>query len=142
MEIRGGEGMEAEGSRFAEKLEPSSGAVVVSLEGDLGSGKTTFVRGAARQLGIEESITSPTFVIEKRYAPSKGPFTAFIHIDAYRLEKERELEVLGFRDLLRNSGNVIFIEWAERVPAVMPNGAKSIRFRFIDDTKREVEYVE
>src|SRR3989338_5666687 len=104
-------------------------AVVVGLQGDLGSGKTTFTQAVARALGVTEHITSPTFVIEKIYRLNQGqslrvpkdcPWLHLIHLDAYRLERASELEHLGWAELLANSGNLVLIEWPERVAEIMP----------------------
>src|ERR1700739_2778621 len=89
-------------ARFALGLAPHEDrATVVTLSGDLGAGKTTFVQAAANALGIEENVTSPTFVIEKIYQlPKKSDvrhrfFKRLVHVDAYRLEGPAELEKLG-----------------------------------------------
>ncbi len=120
---------------------PPAGALLVGLFGELGSGKTTFVKGVASALGIEESVTSPTFVIEKIYKLSKPPFKHLIHIDAYRLESGTELLHLGWKDILGDSGNVIFLEWPERVGEILPKGMMKLRFRFVDEYTREVEEI-
>lgn len=115
-------------------------ATVVGLSGDLGSGKTTFTQALGRKLGIKEFITSPTFVIEKIYhLDGKNNFKNLIHLDAYRLEKESELEVLGFTDLLKNPDNLIVIEWPERVADILPPNLIKINFKFISENEREIE---
>src|SRR3989344_5756853 len=110
-----------EAGKLANKLVPlGSKATVIGLYGNLGSGKTTFVQGLARALGISEIVTSPTFVIEKIYKlPTDSQFDHLIHIDCYRLEKESELEVLGFNNILNNPRNLIVIEWPEKVKEIM-----------------------
>ena len=94
---------------------PHSGAAVLALSGELGSGKTAFVKALAKELGVEETVTSPTFVIEKIYKLSHSRFKNLVHVDAYRLESAHELEVLGFKELLQNAENLVAIEWPERV---------------------------
>lgn len=112
-------------------------ATVVALKGDLGVGKTTFVKAVAGILGIRHTVTSPTFVIEKTYKISEiGSFTHLIHIDAYRLENGTELLSLGFKEVLEDPRNLVFIEWPERVAEVLPRTAKTIRFRAIKETTR------
>ena len=106
----------------------SKGALIICLSGDLGAGKTTFVQTCASLLGIEERITSPTFVIMKKYKLNEGEvlgevapkldikqYKNLIHIDAYRLGGERDLESLRFMDFVKDRANIIFIEWPERL---------------------------
>ncbi|MEI6058001.1 MAG: tRNA (adenosine(37)-N6)-threonylcarbamoyltransferase complex ATPase subunit type 1 TsaE [bacterium] len=119
----------------------SAGAYVVGLYGDLGSGKTAFTQLIAKLLGIEEGITSPTYVIEKVY-PINSLQTAFkhlIHIDAYRLEKSAELAHLGWSEIISDPTNLVLIEWPERVADIMPADHIRLKFTFIDDTTREIE---
>ena len=126
---------------FATHLKPNNEvATVVTLSGELGAGKTTFARAVARAFGIEESITSPTFVIEKIYAPTFGQFSRLIHIDAYRLNGAHELEVLGWRELLREPGNLILLEWPEKVAGAIPAGAIHVSLTFVDENTRTISY--
>jgi tRNA threonylcarbamoyladenosine biosynthesis protein TsaE len=118
---------------------PGSTATVIGLYGDLGSGKTAFVKAVAKRFGVLETVTSPTFVLEKIYKLSGQIFSHLIHIDAYRLEEARELKQLGFSEPLKDPGNVIFIEWAERVEELLPKGARRIKFAFIDETTRDIQ---
>jgi tRNA threonylcarbamoyladenosine biosynthesis protein TsaE len=103
-----------------------SGATVVGLYGDLGAGKTSFTQGLAKAFGVEESVVSPTFVIEKIYEVGVAgrPFFHFIHIDAYRLEDSRELLNLGWEKILKDNSNIIVIEWPEKVIDIMPEHMK------------------
>lgn len=118
-------------------------ATVVALEGDLGAGKTTFVKAAAEALGIQKTVTSPTFVLEKIYKIEKNSyFSHLIHIDAYRLENGAELLTLGWGALIEDPHNLIFIEWPERVAEVLPEGVRTIRFKFIDETTRILTIIE
>lgn len=114
-------------------------ATVVGLYGDLGAGKTAFTKCVAGVLGIQEEITSPTFVIEKIYSLTDKVFEKLIHIDAYRLEKGEELARLGWNDLLSNPKNLILIEWPEKVKEVMPKNHTKLFFTFIDETTRKIE---
>ncbi len=120
----------------------SSKAVVVALSGDLGSGKTAFVQLVAKLFGIEETVISPTFIIEKIYRLKPGGlargFERFIHIDAYRLEKKEELKHLGWEELSADPKNIIFIEWPEKVGEAIPKDAIRLAFTFIDQTTREI----
>jgi tRNA threonylcarbamoyladenosine biosynthesis protein TsaE len=113
-------------------------ARVVGLRGDLGSGKTAFVKSVASILGVAEEITSPTFVIEKLYKLENQAFSHLIHIDAYRLEGSYELSSLGWEEIIAESGNVIMIEWPQIVADVMPNDTIYLDFKFINETTREI----
>ena len=113
-------------------------AVVVALAGDLGSGKTTFTKAVAEELGVADTITSPTFVIEKINELSSQKFKHLIHIDAYRLERAEELVHLGWNEIISDPSNLILIEWPERVPGIIPENARKISFKFIDETTREI----
>ncbi len=133
---------------FIEKISIGiyNGAVVVGLYGDLGSGKTTFTQCVAKILGIKEDITSPTFVIEKRYLIDSSlstlnfPLSTFVHIDAYRLESSKEARVLGWNEISKNSQNIIFIEWPERIADILPENHIRINFKFISENEREIEF--
>ncbi|HTK33518.1 MAG TPA: tRNA (adenosine(37)-N6)-threonylcarbamoyltransferase complex ATPase subunit type 1 TsaE [Candidatus Paceibacterota bacterium] len=102
-----------------------SGALVVGLSGHLGAGKTAFTKCVAQILGIEEDITSPTFVIMKLYLIGgkvkneathvEVPWKKLVHIDAYRLEDKEQLQVLEWDKLIADRDNLILIEWPENV---------------------------
>lgn len=117
-----------------------SGATVVGLLGDLGSGKTTFTQALARQLGVTERVTSPTFVIEKIYNLHNQKFNNLVHIDAYRLHKAEELAHLDWAAITADPNNLILIEWADRILSLLPPGAPKIMFHFIDETTREIKW--
>lgn len=105
-------------------------ALVVALEGDLGAGKTTFVQGFARALGITENVLSPTFVLMKVYTlPAKcRPLRHLIHIDCYRLDSPKDILHLGFRELLKDKDAVILIEWADRIRTLIPKDSIWVTF--------------
>ncbi|MBU2068176.1 tRNA (adenosine(37)-N6)-threonylcarbamoyltransferase complex ATPase subunit type 1 TsaE [Patescibacteria group bacterium] len=107
-------------------------ALVIGLEGDLGSGKTTFIQGVAQGLGIKDKITSPTFVIMKKY-------NSFYHIDCYRIESNDLLE-LGFKEIISQPGNIVMIEWAERVKDILPKNTIWIKFEYLYKNKRRITY--
>ena len=105
---------------FVKSLESSRDkAAVVGLYGELGAGKTTFMKYLAEAFGITETIQSPTFVIEKIYELKDKPFTHLIHIDAYRIEKESEMVHLGWDEIIKDSNNLICVEWPERIAGIM-----------------------
>ncbi len=127
-----------------EHHKPEDGALIVGLYGDLGSGKTAFVKQVATLLGIEGTVTSPTFVIEKIYKLPEGGLGAgmehLIHIDAYRLDSGQELVSLGWEHIISGGQNIIFMEWPEQVKDILPEKMKKISFTFIDENTREVEW--
>lgn len=126
-------------------LEPSvkNQAFVVGLQGELGAGKTTFTKFIAKELGVRNVVTSPTFVIEKVYKiTNNSRFSRFIHIDAYRLEGGRDLSAIGWEHIENDSQNLIFIEWPEMVSDILPNRdeMRIIKFKVAGENEREIEY--
>lgn len=139
-QIRSLEEMDDFAEEVVRGLSPSSRAVVLALEGDLGSGKTTFTQALARVLGVSEHVTSPTFVIQKSYPLAGQNFETLVHVDAYRIDSTHELEVLGFGELLVRPKTLVCIEWPERAGTLIPETARRFVFTFVDDTTREVRY--
>lgn len=133
--------LEAEAGRFVVTLTPSNhGATLVTLTGGLGAGKTAFTQAVARVLGVEEIVTSPTFVLEKIYLLNDQSFKRLIHIDAYRLEKGVDLAPLGFDELMQDAGNLILLEWPERVEDTLPIPAVHISLLAQSDNSRIISY--
>jgi tRNA threonylcarbamoyladenosine biosynthesis protein TsaE len=127
---------------FVKHVSTTPQQVIYGFSGDLGSGKTAFTQAVAKELGINEHITSPTFVIQKSYPINKEgfPFKTLIHIDAYRLESGKELKVLGLDRLVENPENLILIEWPERVMEALPKEIPLLRFSFVSDQVRTIEF--
>jgi tRNA threonylcarbamoyladenosine biosynthesis protein TsaE len=98
-------------------------AQVVILRGNLGAGKTAFVKECAQVLGVDEDITSPTFVIQKNYDISNNRrYHTLVHIDAYRLTNASELNYLKWEELIEDPKNIIFLEWPQMVEGInLPN---------------------
>lgn len=101
---------------------PEESAAVLALHGDLGAGKTSFVKALASVLGVVEVVTSPTFVIMKLYEAQEGAgtFEKLVHIDAYRIEDIDEMRVLRFEEVLAEKDTIICIEWAEKIEELLP----------------------
>ncbi|MBI4599474.1 tRNA (adenosine(37)-N6)-threonylcarbamoyltransferase complex ATPase subunit type 1 TsaE [Candidatus Uhrbacteria bacterium] len=117
--------------RFAKKLvKELHGGDVLALSGKLGAGKTTFVQGLAKALGVKKQITSPTFVLMNIYAllKSLNGITRLCHSDAYRLESARELEAIGAQEYISSPDTLTVIEWPERVKGLIPKNAIWISF--------------
>ncbi|MEI6304478.1 MAG: tRNA (adenosine(37)-N6)-threonylcarbamoyltransferase complex ATPase subunit type 1 TsaE [Candidatus Taylorbacteria bacterium] len=123
-------------------------ATLVGLSGHLGAGKTAFVKSIAKVLGVQGEITSPTYVIMKMYGINKRystvkssiesipyPWKRLVHIDAYRLEKYEELEVLGWEQLIADAGNLIIVEWPENAGIDRNKNPELIElgFEIVDD---------
>lgn len=122
------------------KMRPKKSAFVIGLEGDLGGGKTTFLQGLAEGLGIKQKITSPTFVIMKKFnlGCSTLKFEHFYHIDCYRVQKPKEILNLGFKEIISNPQNIVAIEWAEKIKNIIPGAAFWVRFEFINQNTRRI----
>jgi tRNA threonylcarbamoyladenosine biosynthesis protein TsaE len=102
------------------------GALVVALSGDLGAGKTAFTQAVAKHLGIKEKVTSPTFVIMKKYSINLENYNFLFHFDAYRLKNEKELLHLGWEEIIEKKEHIVFIEWPKNVKKAIPDDAKFI----------------
>jgi tRNA threonylcarbamoyladenosine biosynthesis protein TsaE len=130
---------------FAKKLK---GGEVVGLIGELGSGKTTFVKGLAEGLGISETITSPTFVILKEYniLRPKSHFRSvitglkFVHIDAYRVENIDDIKSAGIEDYLGRDNAILVVEWAEKIKKILPKNTIYLNFKHTNkENNREID---
>ena len=119
------------GRKLGETLTPGT---VVGLVGDLGSGKTTMVKGIALGLGVrnKRQVHSPTFVIFHIY---KGRIPLY-HFDLYRLEREADLDAVGFDEFLSDPNAVSVIEWADRIPSVLSRCHKQIDLRLQSEKER------
>lgn len=121
------------------------GGEVLALHGDLGSGKTSFVKGLAEGLNIDEIITSPTFVLLKKYQilepkfhPGGGMGGSLVHIDAYRAETIEDIKSVGIEDYLNRDDVVLVVEWAEKIQAILPKNTININFEYIDENTRRI----
>lgn len=125
---------------FAHSLAPQrANATIVALVGDLGSGKTSFVQGAAKALGVTATVISPTFVIERAYKLVNQKFDRLVHLDCYRIENSDEITRLGWDEKIANPRNLIFVEWAERIEELLPENTVRIHFEVVDETTRKVK---
>ena len=104
--------------------------MVICLDGELGSGKTVFTKGMANALGIEESITSPTFTIIKEYDSGEMPL---YHMDVYRLDGNTE--GVGIEEYY-NKGGIVIIEWAKTIKDILPEERLEIKFKVVDENRR------
>jgi tRNA threonylcarbamoyladenosine biosynthesis protein TsaE len=114
----------------------SSEAKAIELVGDVGAGKTTFVRGLAKGLGIKESVTSPSFTISKIYAMNNGG--NLVHYDFYRLS-DPGLMSDDLQENLSNPKNIVVIEWGESIVNLLPDNRIQITIIYNDDDTRSVK---
>jgi tRNA threonylcarbamoyladenosine biosynthesis protein TsaE len=119
------------GAALAGLLDPGD---VVGLAGDLGAGKTRLVQGAADALGADGPVLSPTFMLVREYDGDPPVH----HVDAYRLSGPLELEDLGLEDVLSGDA-VVFVEWADRVAAALPDSWLELVLHIGDDDRRDIE---
>lgn len=121
---------ESIGEKAANYLTPG---MVIAMRGDLGAGKTAFVRGLARGMGLRARVTSPTFAIVNEYL---GEIPLY-HFDMYRLTSSEDLFDIGWEDYIR-SGGVCVVEWSEIVEDAIPEDAVSVIIRHMGETEREI----
>ena len=110
---------------------------VLSLTGELASGKTTFVKGILKGLRYKEEVTSPTFTLINEYNAS----SPVIHIDAYREDNLNRWVNIGFHDYL-NEDNIVIIEWAEKISSILPKNSIKINFFHLKQNKRKIVLIE
>ncbi|XOB40182.1 MAG: tRNA (adenosine(37)-N6)-threonylcarbamoyltransferase complex ATPase subunit type 1 TsaE [Candidatus Nealsonbacteria bacterium] len=113
-------------------------AQVLALQGELGGGKTTFLQGFARGLGIKKRILSPTFVILKKFKVQNPDFKFFYHIDCYRIKNVKEILDLGFRKIVSDSKSIVAVEWADNILKTLPKNTIFITFTFNNKNKRNI----
>ena len=109
---------------------------VIKLIGDLGAGKTEFVRGLAIGLNYNQIVTSPTFTLVHEYCGGRLPL---FHMDLYRLNEEAELDDIGFEDYLR-AGGICAVEWADKFPARMPRDSIEIVLTIRENNTRRIAW--
>jgi tRNA threonylcarbamoyladenosine biosynthesis protein TsaE len=123
------------GRALSQKLEPGS---VVALIGPLGSGKTVLVQGICAGLGVEKTVTSPTFVIINEYPGSLNQSPIWVyHFDLYRLENMDEFLRLGYEEYFYGKG-ITLIEWAEKIREFMPKKRTEINLKILSESEREI----
>lgn len=121
------------GARLAQFLGEGD---ILALSGDLGAGKTTFTQGLAQGLGISAAITSPTFVLINRYRDAHG--RVLQHADCYRLaDAPAEMWDAGLGELFAGD-DIVVVEWADRIPALLPEDFLEITFTYLDENRRQV----
>jgi tRNA threonylcarbamoyladenosine biosynthesis protein TsaE len=123
---------EAVAAGFAAALRPGA---CVALHGDLGAGKTQFVRGIVKALGGDgRQVSSPTYVLLQVY---DTPAMRVYHLDAYRVLGPEDFEQIGFTELLEQGG-IVLVEWASRVADLLPAGTRVVRIDNVSETERRI----
>jgi len=129
------------GFDFAKTLK---GDEVLALYGDLGAGKTTFMQGLAKGLGITRNIISPTFIIMRTYQIGNRDqglgIRNLYHVDLYRIEGEQDAQGLGLFELFNQRENIVAIEWPDKIENLLPANRINIYFTYLGDEKREIRY--
>ena len=110
---------------------------VIALSGDLGAGKTTFIKAICKQLGVKENVSSPTFSIINQYTTPKN--TTIFHLDLYRIKDDEEAVNAGVEECIY-SGDLCFIEWPEKAISILPENIMNVFIDTISETKRRVIY--
>jgi tRNA threonylcarbamoyladenosine biosynthesis protein TsaE len=127
------------GEKFAATLQ---GGEVLALYGDLGSGKTTFMQGLAKGLGITRNIISPTFIIMRSYeigTGDKGLGTKNLyHLDLYRIANGEQAVDLGLKELMGDPENIVAIEWPDKIENLLPEKRINLYFEYLEDDKRQI----
>jgi tRNA threonylcarbamoyladenosine biosynthesis protein TsaE len=118
--------LEAEGEALGRRLEPGE---LVTFEGELGAGKTTFIKAVARGLGVAGPATSPTYALVHRYRGRRGPV---FHLDCFRLRAPEEAADLDWEGLLQE-GDAILVEWPERAGEWLPQPSRRFRLYHVAD---------
>ena len=113
------------------KTKTKNNALVVGLIGELGAGKTVFVKAFMREIGVRRRITSPTFVMLRRFIlPNSTSFGSAYHIDAYRIKEDKDRTGLGIKKILKDPNNIVLIEWADRLSSILPKDTIWVRFKY------------
>ena len=116
-------------------LEEIAGNNIVALYGAMGAGKTTLIKAICKALGVEESVTSPTFTIVNEYRTSEDE--PIYHFDFYRIEKLSEAFDIGFEEFIE-SNNLCLIEWPEKVEQILPGNTLRVKIEVTDDGHRRL----
>lgn len=114
---------------------------LLCLSGELGGGKTTFAQALARELGVKGVISSPTFLIMKKYKPAKKinkKYTMY-HFDCYRINGGQEVLDLGWEEIIKGENNIIIVEWPEKIEKILPRNRLNVKFEVVGEESRKIK---
>ena len=138
-ELIGERKTEDKAKNFASSIKGFQSSLLINLEGNLGAGKTTFVRGLIQELGFDEFIKSPTFTIVESYESEN---LKVFHFDLYRIEDDRELQAIGVEDYLSEENAITLVEWPEKSKRYFNNPDYIIELNHCDnDEKRLINII-
>lgn len=127
------------GKEFARNINAGD---IIYFYGDLGSGKTEFIKGICEYFKVVDIVTSPTFTIMNKYiGEKKGNEIALFHIDLYRIEKEKELDEIGFEDCLFENNSIKLIEWAEKAESHLNKPTYIVKITPDEDSENSREII-
>lgn len=121
----------------AQKILDQNPQKVILFFGEMGAGKTTFIKSFVKKLGVENTTSSPTFSLVNEYQDGNG--NPLYHFDVYRLKTEAEAYDMGIDEYLY-SGHWCLIEWPEKIPTLIPNEHSVIKIKALSDGRRELEF--
>lgn len=133
--------------KISEKVLKGISCNLICLYGDLGAGKTTFVQGLAKALGVKKRVISPTFVLIREYRikllyPSPIiHYSLLTHIDLYRVESDKDVQSLDLSELWSDPKNLVVIEWAEKIKSILPKKRIDVKFSYVSQDKRRIEII-
>ncbi len=119
------------GEKIANQLIINHQSSIIALTGELGSGKTTFVQGVLKGLGIKKRVISPTFVFIREYG-------RIYHVDLYRINSLADARGLGLEEILQDPHNIVLIEWAEKIKKILPKKRIDIHFNYLNNNQRKI----
>jgi len=127
-------------TQLAEKsVKGGIGPLVFALMGELGTGKTVFVKAFAKALGVDGLVNSPTFIFMHSHEIHVGRYKMLYHVDAYRIETTEDLGPIGIGEVLDGNENIVLMEWADRIENLVPENAIWIHIKHTGEDTREIE---
>lgn len=124
------------------KIIKSKKRAIIALEGELGAGKTVFVKGFAKEFGVKTKVKSPTFVLMKKYpVPLKNNKTIIkniYHLDCYRINGIKELKIPEIKGIFFETDSVVLVEWPERIKKIIPSNIIKVHIDHVSENTREI----
>lgn len=127
-------------AKAKEEAAKMTGGEVLFLQGELGSGKTTFTQGLAKGFGIKKRIISPTFILMRVYKiDNQNQIKYLYHVDLYRIKYPSEIEDLGLYEIIGKPENIVAIEWPEKLKKDLEGRIYKYKFTYLGENKRKIE---